>query len=376
MIKLLKKIDAFLLPPEEEMRYAAYVWLAYLSIFFVSLYAYRQGDYAIALSVVGTLSFLFFYFRGYWSNATRIIWDITAIAFIGSVMGYITPGASVFFVFAGAFCCRLGSAKKALYALVILTIWIALFSWFYSLHPFFYVPAAGFMWMIGGINIYQFEMDLKKKQLKLSQEEIRTLAKTAERERIARDLHDLIGHTFSVITLKAELAGKLIDKNQDKARIEIKDLENISRDALKQVREVVSGYRTSDLNTELAHAKYVLESNYIRFDYHYEEMDLAETIDKELAIVLKELVTNILKHANADLVSAKIYQQGEQVIMCVEDNGVGFSADKKAGSNQSGFGLKGIQERAEKLSGRLSITSDTGAKFELSVPFLAAEKDI
>ncbi|TQV74747.1 sensor histidine kinase [Aliikangiella marina] len=374
MVNLLKKIDAFLLPPQEEMRYAAYVWLVYLAIFFVSLYNFQRSNYGTELAIVGTLAFLYFYFHAYWANSQTVAWDILAIAAIGSVLGYITPGASVFFVFAGAFCCRLGKAKKAVFALAIMAVWVVFLSWLFDLSAFFYIPAIGFMWMIGGINIYQFEMDKKKKELKLSREEIRTLAKTAERERIARDLHDLIGHTFSVITLKAELAGKLINKDNQKAKDEIKELENISRDALKQVREVVTGYRTSDLNTELAHAKYVLESNDIQFQYSLDEFELDDATNKELAIVLKELVTNVLKHSGADKVSAEIYQQSGDLVMIVRDNGKGLHQEFDSKHATKGFGLTGIQERVAKLSGVFSVSSDSGACFQLKVPLEVSGK--
>ena len=217
--------------------------------------------------------------------------------------------------------------------------------------------------MIGGLNIYQHDIDIKNKALVLSQKEVRHLARTLERERIARDLHDLIRHTFSVITLKAELAGKLIDKDKEKARSEIKELEMISRDALKQVQEVVTGYRTSDLNTELAHAKYVLESNEINFQYQFDDIQMDETMNKELAIMLKELITNILKHSSASQVTTHISQKMDTVILKVIDNGVGFSD-----SNDNGYGLKGIQERINNMSGTFSLEVEPKTSITISIP--------
>jgi len=273
-------------------------------------------------------------------------------------MAQLTPGASVFFVYAGAFCCLLGNTKVAVVGLVTIALWIVVYSLLFNMNGFFYVPAILFNFVIGGVNIYQHDIDLNRKELILSQQEVRHLARTSERERIARDLHDLIGHTFSVITLKAELARKLVDKDQPQAKRQIKEIEDVSREALKQVREVVTGYRTSDLNTELAHAKYVLQSNEVAFDYQFDDVELDETTNKELAIVLREAVTNILKHSNASKARVKISKEGSNIVMQISDDGIGFTSD----ASNRGFGLKGMGERISKLSGKLKIESHSGTR--------------
>lgn len=367
MRKILKKIDSYLLPAGGSFHYGPYIWLVYLAMFFTGLVSYHPLNNSYLYGTVGTLLFLIVYFNAFWVSATKIRWHIFLILVIGSTMTQLNPAASVFFVYAAAFCCQLGSAKKAFFGLVVIAFWIGLLSLSFGLSPFFYVPALLFSFMIGGINIYQHDIDIKRKELILSQQEVRDLARTSERERIARDLHDLIGHTFSVITLKAELARKLIDKDIDRAKAEILELENISRDALKQIREVVTGYRTSDLNTELAHAKYVLESNEISFKYQFENIELSDTVNKELAIILKELVTNILKHAEATKVRAEIKAERSGIVMQVSDNGSGFSKE-----TVKGFGLKGIRERVNKLSGQVEIETEAhsafGSKFTIIVP--------
>ena len=269
---------------------------------------------------------------------------------LGSYFGTFTPGANVFLVYAGAFCCRLGNPRRAVIGLTGIVAWTLGLSWIYELSYFFYVPGLLFTLMIGGVNIYQAEIEKKRKQLLLSQEEVKTLARTAERERIARDLHDLIGHTFSVITLKAELAGKLVDKDLGRAKDEIKQLENISRDALKQVREVVTGFRSSDLNDEFAHAKFTLESNDINFQYQCEDIEIDDTTNKELAIILKELITNILKHAQASKVSATLSMIKDRVTLEVQDNGVGIKADEK---KQDGLWPKRDWRKSRKTQGNI-----------------------
>jgi two-component system sensor histidine kinase DesK len=365
MLKILRKIDKLLLPDLGRAQYAPYIYLVYLAIFFTSLIAYQRYPYSYHYAALGTVLFLIVYFHSYWVSSKRIIWNIITILIIGSFMTLLTPGASVFFVYAAAFCCHLGSTKKAFLGLLFIIAWIAIFSITFSFTPYYYVPAALFTLMIGGINIYQHDIDIKNQALNLSQQEVRDLARTSERERIARDLHDLIGHTFSVITLKAELAGKLIGKDNQKAKLEISELETISRQALKQVREVVTGYRSSDLNTELAHAKYILESNEINFSYQFDDIEMSTVINKELAIILKELVTNILKHAQASKVKASITKNKDQVLLNVTDDGIGFDQSE---SENHGYGLKGIQERATKLSGRFILESNSSTSITVSIP--------
>ncbi|MFK8013549.1 MAG: sensor histidine kinase [Marinicellaceae bacterium] len=370
MKQFFKRIHNFLLPDLGHYRYAPYMWLIYLSLFFFSLYKFQRIEHGYIFATLGTLIFLVLYFNTYWVSGKRVWWNISAILIIGTLMTLITTGASVFFIYAAAFCCHIGNSKKAFIGLAFIIFWIVLISIIFNFTPYFYVPAALFSLMIGGINIFQHNIDLKNKALVLSQNEVKHLARTSERERIARDLHDLIGHTFSVITLKAELAGKLLDKDREKTRSEIKELEQISREALKQVREVVTGYRTSDLNTELAHAKYVLESNDIQFKFRFDDIQMSETINKELAIMLKELITNILKHSSAGLVTTNIKQKDNIAELKVSDDGVGFSPSKSNGN-----GLKGIQERTLNLGGSYNLEHQPNTTITISIPLNEPSND-
>jgi two-component system sensor histidine kinase DesK len=362
MLTLLKKINSRLLPPGDGYRYSPYIWLAYLFFFFFSYFTVPHTLTEHLSMVAGILAFLALYFNIHWVDRSRVKYNIIGIVIVGSLMTTLSQSSSVLFVYAGAFCCLLGSPRKALMAIIGIVMWIAALSMVFSLSKYFYLPAGIFTLFIGALNIYQHEIDVKIKELKLSQQEVKQLAKTAERERIARDLHDLIGHTFSVITLKADLAGKLIDKDAERAKQEIKELENISRNALSQVREVITGFRTSNLNAELAGAKYLLQSNDIDFDYTLGELTIDEHTNKELAIIFKELTTNIIKHAKASKVTAAVEQDKNGIRLNVTDNGKGMATD-----SSDGYGLKGIQERLEKWQGSLKISSGNGCEIDIFI---------
>jgi two-component system, NarL family, sensor histidine kinase DesK len=371
-LALLKRIDFYLLPRNLSEPFSPYVWLIYLPFFFVPVILFHESMAQLGWMILICLAFLFLYFASYWLNAQQVIWTIAGMVLLSIGGGFLTPSASTIMVYAAAMCCLLKSRQHSFIGLgSVLTITI-IASWLLGFGFSFYMPALVFSLIIGLLTIYQHALQEKKQELILSRQETQRLTKVAERERIARDLHDLIGHTFSVITLKADLAGRLLDKGTDKdlakARQEIKQLETISRDALSQVREVVSGYRSSDLLSELANAKNVFSSLNIEFDYQLQELTEVElesalTINKELAIVLRELVTNIIKHAKASKVSVIVKKHQQGLVLLVQDDGQGMASEQTA---VMGFGLLGIHERINKLKGWVKLTKPQGTKGTLS----------
>jgi two-component system sensor histidine kinase DesK len=373
LLNIFRKIDFWLLPRNLNEIFSPYVWLIYLPLFFVPVVISYNNPMDLVWTFLGLIAFLGLYFHSHWVKSNQVIYHIIGIVLIGTLVAFITPTASTLFIYAGAFCSKLKPLKYAASVLAALLVWVAAISWFFNFDGYFYTPTLIFTLIVGVLTIYQYALHQNKQELILSRKETQRLAQVAERERIARDLHDLIGHTFSVITIKADLAGRLLDKDMEKARIEIKQLENISRVALSQVREVVSGYRTSDLLSELANAKNVFNSVDIDFQYQFENIDeqqieLDSTSNKELAIVLRELVTNIIKHAKATQVTSIIKYHNGKIILAMQDDGQGFE-----NSQHKGFGIKGIEERIQKLKGFVSIKTGgeyLGTLSEIGLPMI------
>ncbi|MEO6688858.1 MAG: sensor histidine kinase, partial [Dokdonella sp.] len=181
----------------------------------------------------------------------------------------------------------------------------------------------------------------------------RRLASLAERERIGRDLHDLLGHTLSLITLKSELAVKLFDRDPLAARREIVDVERVARDALGQVRRAVSGIRTAGLGAELASARLLLESIDVRLDYTLPDAGLPPEIETVLALTVREAVTNIQRHARATRARVEVAVDASEAHALVIDDGVGQTI-------VPGNGLSGMRERLQSLGGSLEIASVRG----------------
>ncbi|MFT3754623.1 MAG: sensor histidine kinase [Pseudoxanthomonas sp.] len=188
--------------------------------------------------------------------------------------------------------------------------------------------------------------------LRLSHEEVRRLAATAERERIGRDLHDLLGHTLSLITLKLELARKLSERDPAASLREMAEAERVAREALVEVRSAVTGIRAADLAAELASAKLLLASSQVQVD-HEAPPPLPAGVERTLALVLREAATNIARHAHASQARVAFTRSADAVELRIEDNGRGGIAG-------DGNGLSGMRERIAALGGTLSIESPKG----------------
>jgi two-component system sensor histidine kinase DesK len=225
--------------------------------------------------------------------------------------------------------------------------------------------------IIGAGNTFFAERNRINRKLRRANDEIENLAKVAERERIARDLHDVLGHTLSVITLKSELAGKLIDRDSQAARKEIGEVEQISRQALSDVRDAIRGYRSQGLVAELAQAKTTLETAGVTV-----QCDAATTVklpavqESVLSLAVREAVTNVVRHARARTCRMRLEQQNGSCRLEIQDDGCGAS-------NGEGNGLRGMRERVEMLGGTLSRSTEAGTTLTITLPLkeLRPERD-
>src|SRR2546427_3787954 len=175
-------------------------------------------------------------------------------------------------------------------------------------------------------------------QLSLAREQIARLAVGEERLRFARDLHDLLGHSLSVIALKSELAGRLITRSPGLAAHEVEDIEKVARDALREVREAVAGYRQPTLAAELAGARGALMAAGIEFHVDQENAPLTPAVEAVLAWTVREGVTNVVRHREAKRCAIRISNRDGGVTVEVVDNGRG-------GTPEGGNGLDGIRGR-------------------------------
>lgn len=342
-----------LLPNNPEIGFLPYVWLIYLAMLFIGLSFTHTSTQTWLGTIASIFIFLILYFRGYWVCGHAIIKYMAAITILGLGVATFNPGSSVYIIFACAFAPALQSIKKGIIAvLTIISIMLG-FSWFYGLSYFFYFPATVFSLLVSFVNIYQAELAKKNKLIKQSQEEVQHLARSAERERIARDLHDVMGHTFSMITIKAQLARKLLDTDAAQAKQELAELESASRQALAEIRGVVTNYRKRDLNEELTLAKKLLDAAEIDANIDVDIAQLPERFNEAIAYIIREGVNNIVKHSDCRSCDIQLKQHDSQIELQIKDDGdVTYYED--------GNGLNGIRERVQNINGGLQVLIEEG----------------
>ncbi|HSS52707.1 MAG TPA: sensor histidine kinase [Thermoanaerobaculia bacterium] len=355
------------LPVDSEKGWTAYVWLVYLSFVFIQPVMARASALQWGLTVAGAAVFRVLYFAAHWLHDRRIWWCIAGILLLGIGCAPFNPGASTYFIYAASFVGYTGPPRIAVRGLFLVLAVAALEAWLLHLPSFFWFPAALFSLLVGGANIHQAEASRTNAKLRRAQEEVELLAKTAERERIARDLHDLLGHTLSLITLKAELAGKLVERDPERAGREIREVERISREALREVRTAVAGYRSQGLPAVLAQARAALEAAGVRLEYFAEPVELEPAQETVLSLALREAVTNIIRHAGAATCRITLEQTAVETRLEVRDDGRGGGAPE-------GIGLASMRERVEGLSGRLERRAGTGTSLLITLPRRPAER--
>jgi len=197
-------------------------------------------------------------------------------------------------------------------------------------------------------------------QLSQAREQIARLAVGEERLRFARDLHDLLGHSLSVIALKSELAGRLIKNTPGLAAHEIEDIEKVARDALREVREAVTGYRQPALATELAGAHEALTAAGIDYRIDQDHVPLPPAVEAVMAWTVREGVTNVMRHSQAKRCSVRITNSNGRATVEVIDDGRG-------GMPQPGSGLRGLEERVRERGGTLTAEPLPHEGFRLRV---------
>jgi len=205
------------------------------------------------------------------------------------------------------------------------------------------------------------------RELHTAREELARQAVMEERLRMARDLHDLLGHTLSLITLKSELAGRLLEKDPHTASQEVHEIESVARQALREVREAVAGYRQPTLRSELDGAKQILDAAGIELTVEYAAQTFPQSVETVLGWVVREGVTNVIRHSGAGRCLIRITSTNEFVHAEVINDGHPHAENSKV---QTSSGLSGLAERVAGLGGRIETgtsPSSSGIGYHLKV---------
>ncbi len=354
-----------------EIGWMPYLWLLYLGFFFVDPILGGAGLREwLTLGAVITL-FVPLYFLGYWARSQKhLLLVISSIALLGMLYMPLNMSGAGLFIYAGAFVGYGFRPAQSLQILAVLLGAASLEAIALDVNPWAWVPSLVMAALISAGNVHFSEVHRKNQRLRAAREEVEHLAKVAERERIARDLHDVLGHTLTVIAVKSELADKLSDRDPARSREEIREVHRISRQALSEVRRAVQGYRADTfpgLETELATARHTLESSGIEVEIDGQEearalgAELGPPRETALVLALREGVTNVLRHARARRCRISLARRKGRVVLEVADDGRGGLAPE-------GSGLTGMRERLQALGGRVARSGDGGHTLRVELP--------
>jgi two-component system, NarL family, sensor histidine kinase DesK len=239
--------------------------------------------------------------------------------------------------------------------------------WFSTTERLYFVPFLIIMLISPfGIRSMNRRMELEK-ELDEANQQIKELVKREERVRIARDLHDTLGHTLSLLTLKSQLVQRLTNLDPERARLEAKEMESTSRAALKQVRELVTDMRAATIAEELLQAQQFLHAAGITYQYDgdVDFSELSPFTQNILGMCIKEAVTNVVKHSRSTHCSITLFKKAGRLKVTIRDDGMGVKKDLLYGN-----GLKGMQERLTLIEGEISLTNHSGAILEITVPII------
>jgi two-component system sensor histidine kinase DesK len=345
----------------KDVDWTAYVYLVYMPYLVVLAFAFPSAPWEKVAAVACTLVAVPLYFVGYWLRGRQVLWVIGGFALLGSLLGPTNPGASVLFVYGASFIGKSFEPRRAWWLLAALLSLIAIEARLFHYSMACWIPALAFSALIGSVLIQQFHRKRLTDQLLRAQAEVEHLARVAERERIARDLHDLLGHTLSVIVLKAELASRMFSRDPERAQKEIREVESVSREALGQVRAAVRGYRLAGIEGELRNARMALEAAGIRLEAFVETPGLTPAQETVFALALREGVTNVVRHAQAEVCRLTLRQRDRYCELEVADDGRG-------GALVEGSGLQGMRERVEAIGGAVECDGSKGTSLRVRVP--------
>lgn len=293
---------------------------------------------------------------------------IVAVLFtlLGVTTIWLISTASVFFIYAAAFAAGSSSRRTARRWFIALTMLLLVIAALSPMDmPFrlgaFAAPIV-LVWLIGSSVMTEAENLREAARLRVDNLRIERLATLGERERIARDLHDLLGHTLTGIVVRAQLIRKVAPSDPERAAAEATDVEHLARDALTEVRAAVSGWRHHALETEIDIARDVLTAAGVELHVHTDTtVSMSPAVEAAVALAVREAVTNVVRHADAHVCRIGIITAGDDVRLTVADDGRGTGAP-------DGSGLSGMRERITALGGHVDRRMDGGTTLTITVP--------
>lgn len=327
-------------------------WLIYLPLYGMPWLSKPPSPPALIASAAGLLLFLAALTWGWRQKGLRRLAAGLIVLLIGFLLAPTGGNWPIIGIYAAALVGELRPATLAIRCVLGFTGVATLFAlnlghlWPWGLLNLF------MMVMVGLGSVSQAALEDKNNALALAQDEIRALAATAERERISRDLHDLLGRTLTLVAIKAELAARLVLHDVDRAANEMREVAQASRDALGEVRAAVAGMHCGGLVREIEQAQAALAAAGIACRIAGDPATIEPGNSTVLAMALRESVTNVIRHSGASGCTVTVLENDAEDVILVEDSGDGTAIVE-------GLGLAGLRARLSAAGGSLVVTSDS-----------------
>lgn len=353
--------DAYALPLMQQL--AILVFSAFYTVrWFVE--PMTPMDWLVQVSAF--VVFLLAYFLGFNVRRYTLASAIVMVA-LSSLVAPYNYGANTFAIYACTFFAYYQPPRRALFFIAMTLLTLFATTLVHQLHMMFYFGISAiiiFGLSFSGMIDRQRIQHLKREQQ--SQNEIRRLAKVAERERISQDLHDVIGHSLTGIHLKAQLAIKRLEQgDQSAAQEQCVAVAQLAHSALKEIRATLADIKKQSVAAELEAQQRFLSSLDIGFEYQLPEVALTPAVESDILLIIRELITNTLRHARASKARLRLEFDGDAVRLHYCDNGLGMAQHNEA---DYGNGLHGIRQRVLQRRGSFNIYNDGGLHTALTLP--------
>ncbi|CAM4138161.1 histidine kinase [Bacillus luti] len=353
----------------KQLGFFPYMWLVYLLF---PIYNLTQvSGWKLVLGIGMLIVFVVTYRQLYFVKKTFVLWACIQMVLTLSFALFYNPFMILFGYFTASAMGFAPSKKVFRVLLCLLVIMLGTFI-FLNINQLTIPNLVNIIPMFILMLITPFGMrnfnqkKMLKNQLNEANEQIKDLVKREERQRIARDLHDTLGHTLSLITLKSQLVEKLIVKNPERASIEAKEITQTSRTALKQLRELISDMRMITVEEELEQIKVILQAANIELEVKQESSasSLSPIEQNIVGMCLREAVTNVVKHSKAARCTVSVSESQGELTVTVEDDGIGLAVQ-----NHDGNGIRGMKERIALIDGFVELgTINPGTLLTVKVP--------
>jgi two-component system, NarL family, sensor histidine kinase DesK len=356
--KIFDHLRGKLYPDEPELNDMPVLLLIYLV--FLSMPWVVGGQASVAMTLLSVALFLPLYFMQWWHKRLSLI--VLGMWLIWFFLSKYNWGMNTYIIYACAVAGLMPSTRHAVasVALMLIGMCLVLKTINAPLEAFLMPTLMSVIVFLG--SRAQRESMRAQAFLRLSQQEISKLAERNERERIAREVHDLLGHSLTLISLKADLALKLIDKDLDAAKSELRQINDTARESLGEVRQAVHGMRSAQISVEIAKSKLACEVADLDLLVDIPpDLALVRSNENVLAAVIREAINNTIRHAKATQVSVTIQDSADATKLLVADNG-------KSRDFREGSGLCGMRERVQAIGGKIEFSAALGFTVRVEIP--------